>query len=163
MEYTLLRAFLSPEVHDGGEAGWEEHTEAAMTQLLRTCLAKNAKEAAVVLAPLTACKDTSKLKKHILLVLERLARGMKLSAGAAGGGGGGSAGGGDGAQRDGERSRSGGVGQEVAAVGGTEQSVSSRRGGRESDGGSFDGGRPRSQSGVVSPLRGSASGEGGGQ
>ncbi|MEW5319021.1 MAG: hypothetical protein WDW38_010197 [Sanguina aurantia] len=74
-EYALLRAFLSPEVHDGSEAGWEEHTEGAMTQLLRTCLAKNAKEAAVVLAPLAASKDTGKLKKHILLVLERLVAG----------------------------------------------------------------------------------------
>ncbi|MEW5301465.1 MAG: hypothetical protein WDW36_004324 [Sanguina aurantia] len=94
-EYTLLRAFLSPEVHDGSEAGWEEHTEGAMTQLLRTCLAKNAKEAAVVLAPLAASKDTGKLKKHILLVLERLSRGMRL---AAGGGAGGEVG-----QREGER------------------------------------------------------------
>lgn len=41
-----------------------------MTQLLRTSLAKSAKEAAVSLAPLAPARDLSKLKKHTSLVSE---------------------------------------------------------------------------------------------
>ncbi len=66
------------QVTDGTEVGWEECTEAAMTNLLRTALAKNAKEAAAPLPPLAPIKDTGKLKKHMSLVLERMAHGMKL-------------------------------------------------------------------------------------
>ena len=49
-------------------------TQASMTQLLRTCLAKSAKEAATALPPLVRAKDTTKLKKHLSLVLERLSK-----------------------------------------------------------------------------------------
>ncbi|GLI70845.1 hypothetical protein VaNZ11_015856, partial [Volvox africanus] len=77
-EFAVLKACISPQVIDGSEIGWEEITEAAMTHLLRTCLAKSAKEQAVQVTPLTAAKDTQRLRKHISLVLERMARGMKL-------------------------------------------------------------------------------------
>lgn len=50
-----------------------------MLQLLRSCLAKSAKEAAVPIPPLAPAKDTSRLRKHIGLVLERLARGMRMA------------------------------------------------------------------------------------
>ncbi len=89
--YELLCSHLSPEVVDGGEAGWEEATEAAMTHLLRTCLAKSEREAAAAVPPLTAAQDTQRLRKHVALVLERLGKGMRLAAdksGAANGGGG---------------------------------------------------------------------------
>jgi len=76
-EFAVLRNYLSPEVLDGSEVGWEEHVEASMTHLLRTALAKSAKEAAVSVPPLAPSKDTSKLKKHLSLVLERLAKGMR--------------------------------------------------------------------------------------
>ncbi|EFJ41408.1 Bardet-Biedl syndrome 9 [Volvox carteri f. nagariensis] len=79
-EFAVLRGCISPEVLDGSEVGWEETTEAAMTHLLRTCLAKSAKEQAVQVTPLAPVKDTQRLRKHISLVLERMARGMRLLA-----------------------------------------------------------------------------------
>lgn len=39
-----------------------------MTQLLRTALARNAKESAMPPTPLVPAKDTAKLRKHISLV-----------------------------------------------------------------------------------------------
>ncbi|KAJ9505514.1 hypothetical protein QJQ45_021083 [Haematococcus lacustris] len=68
-ELAVLRSALAPEVSDGEDVGWEEATEASLTQLLRSCLARNAKEAAVPLPALAPAKDTSKLKKHLALVL----------------------------------------------------------------------------------------------
>lgn len=59
--------------------GWEEMTEAGMTQLLRSCLARSAKESAAQVPPATQLTDTLKLKKHISLVLERLSKGGQLS------------------------------------------------------------------------------------
>lgn len=50
-----------------------------MTHLLRTALAKSVKEQAVQVAPLAPAKDTQRLRKHLSLVLERLAKGMRLS------------------------------------------------------------------------------------
>lgn len=52
----------------------------AMTQLLRTCLARSAKESAAQVAPVAQLADTVKLKKHISLVLERLSKGGQLAA-----------------------------------------------------------------------------------
>jgi Bardet-Biedl syndrome 9 protein len=54
-------------------------TEAALTHLLRTALAKSSKEAAAAVAPLATAPDTQRLRKHMQLVLERLAAGQKLS------------------------------------------------------------------------------------
>ena len=50
-----------------------------MMQLLRSCLAKSSKESAVSIPTPTPSKDTSRLKKHVGLVLERLAKGMRLN------------------------------------------------------------------------------------
>lgn len=77
-EAAVMRGCLSPQVIDTPEIGWEEMTEAALTHLLRTCLAKSAKEQAVQVAPLAAVKSTERLHKHLSLVLERLAKGMRL-------------------------------------------------------------------------------------
>jgi Bardet-Biedl syndrome 9 protein len=52
-----------------------------MTHLLRTCLAKNAKESAAVPQPLAMPIDTTKLKKHITIVCDRLAKGARLHGG----------------------------------------------------------------------------------
>jgi Bardet-Biedl syndrome 9 protein len=61
------------------QVGWEEMTEAAMTQLLRTSLARSHKDAAASVPPLgEPAQDTTRLRKHISLVLERLAKGMRL-------------------------------------------------------------------------------------
>ena len=70
----LLRAHLSPDVRDNDDAGWEEITDAAMTYLLRTRLAKQAKETAPPPPALQRPRDTSKLKKHITIVCDRLAK-----------------------------------------------------------------------------------------
>jgi len=88
---AVLRAHLSPVVEDtvvvpnGQDAeiefhGWEEATESAMTQLLRSCLARSAKESAAQPAPVAQMADTSRLRKHIGLVLERLSKGGQLAA-----------------------------------------------------------------------------------
>jgi len=77
--FDVLRSYLSPVVNDLQDQGWEECTEAAMTHLLRTSLSKNAKEAVGLSTQLVALTDTNKLKKHIGLVCERLARGGKLN------------------------------------------------------------------------------------
>ena len=58
--------------------GWEEMVDAAITHLLRTCLSKTAKDQTVNPSPLSVPKDTSKLKKHISLLCDRLSKGAKL-------------------------------------------------------------------------------------
>lgn len=50
-----------------------------MTHLLRTSLARSAKDAAAVVPALAPAADTVRLKKHVSLVLERLSKGMHLS------------------------------------------------------------------------------------
>ena len=50
-----------------------------MTHLLRTSLAKTAKETTTVAAPLAMSPDTSKLKKHITYVCDRLSKGAQLA------------------------------------------------------------------------------------
>ena len=46
-EYEILRMHLSPHVDDESEHGWEDVTNASMTNLLKTCLAKTGKQANV--------------------------------------------------------------------------------------------------------------------
>lgn len=79
----VLRSYISPVVQDTLEQGWEEWTEAAVTTLLKTLLAKSGKEGASAVVPggqpLAPLMDTSKLKKHVSVVCERLARGGSLS------------------------------------------------------------------------------------
>ena len=105
-DFEILRDCLSSRVVDCPEQGWEELTDAAMTHLLRTALARNTKESSTVAAPLAIPTDTRKVKvredaptwgdeislvpelpacvfnlllqKHIALVCERLAKGMRL-------------------------------------------------------------------------------------
>lgn len=77
--YELLTYHLSTEVNDLEECGWEELTYAAMTHLLKTCLAKSSKEANVSNASIKRLTDTAKLKKHLTIVCDRLARGGVIS------------------------------------------------------------------------------------
>ncbi|XP_065439831.1 protein PTHB1 isoform X5 [Chrysemys picta bellii] len=59
--------------------GWEESVDAAISHLLRTCLSKSSKEQALTLTnQLSIPKDTSRLKKHITLLCDRLAKGGRL-------------------------------------------------------------------------------------
>lgn len=59
-------------------------TDAAVTHLLRTVLAKSAKDAAVNPSPLAIPSDTSKVKKHIALLCDRLGKGARLVEGLTG-------------------------------------------------------------------------------
>ncbi len=58
--------------------GWEESVDASISQLLRTCLAKSAKDQAVNPTPLTMTTDPTKLKKHIAQMCDRLLKGARL-------------------------------------------------------------------------------------
>ncbi|KAG7380834.1 hypothetical protein PHYPSEUDO_006727 [Phytophthora pseudosyringae] len=87
----LLEGYLSPVVNetaDSGavEQGWEERTDCAMTELLRTVLAKQpqAKDgatSAVATSELQMQEDTKRLKKHITIVCDRLGKGASLVPG----------------------------------------------------------------------------------
>mmetsp|Transcript_47681 Transcript_47681/g.91053 ORF Transcript_47681/g.91053 Transcript_47681/m.91053 type:complete len:841 (+) Transcript_47681:257-2779(+) len=77
--FELLQSYLTTDVNDGADQGWEECVEAAMTHLLRTTLSKSTKDAVNVSTQLVPLTDTTKLKKQISVVCERLARGATLS------------------------------------------------------------------------------------
>ena len=77
--FDVLKCYLSPEVPHKLDQGWEELTETALTFLLRTALAKHAKETVTMTQPIAPLEGTSKLKKHIALVCERLSKGVQLA------------------------------------------------------------------------------------
>ncbi|XP_069814544.1 protein PTHB1 isoform X1 [Dendropsophus ebraccatus] len=79
-QISILESTFLPLQQDGQELGWEESVDAALSHLLRTCLSKSSKEQALNLtSQLSIPKDTSKLKKHITLLCDRLAKGGRLS------------------------------------------------------------------------------------
>uniref|UniRef100_F6UU75 Bardet-Biedl syndrome 9 n=1 Tax=Xenopus tropicalis TaxID=8364 RepID=F6UU75_XENTR len=79
-QIAILEGTFLPLLKDGQELGWEESVDAALSHLLRTCLSKSSKEQALNLTShLSIPKDTSRLKKHITLLCERLAKGGRLS------------------------------------------------------------------------------------
>lgn len=78
-QFKVLEDSLTPCVPDSLEQGWEEIVDNNITHLLRTCLAKSTKDQNVSLQPLKMPENTSKLKKHIALMCERLNKGGKLS------------------------------------------------------------------------------------
>lgn len=55
--------------------------DAAVSHLLRTCLSRSPKDQAISLstAQLSMPKDTSRLKKHITLLCDRIGKGGRLS------------------------------------------------------------------------------------
>ncbi|CAM9743902.1 unnamed protein product [Chrysoparadoxa australica] len=62
------------------EQGWEERADAALTHLLRTTLASTARETdpgAGLSQTLVMPADTSKLKKHMTIVFDRLSKGAR--------------------------------------------------------------------------------------
>ncbi|XP_040585866.1 protein PTHB1 isoform X2 [Mesocricetus auratus] len=76
---AILEAAFLPLQEDTQELGWEETVDAAIAHLLKTCLSKSSKEQALNLSSqLTIPKDTSRLKKHITLLCDRLAKGGRL-------------------------------------------------------------------------------------
>lgn len=66
---AILSSHLTSTVVDTVDQGWEECINAAMTHLLRTSLAKNARESATVAAPLEALEGAS--SSFRLLVVSR--------------------------------------------------------------------------------------------
>ncbi|RXM29879.1 Protein PTHB1, partial [Acipenser ruthenus] len=82
---VILEATLLPLLQDTPQLGWEESVDAAVTHLLRTCLSKSPKDQALNLTShLTMPKDTSKLKKHITLLCDRIGKGGRLTLSAEG-------------------------------------------------------------------------------
>ncbi|XP_033097653.1 protein PTHB1-like [Anneissia japonica] len=77
-EMDVLQSALSHHVPVDSEQGWEEVTDAALTNLLRTCLAKTAKDQVVNPVSLTKPSDSIKLNKHLHQVCERLGKGGRL-------------------------------------------------------------------------------------
>uniref|UniRef100_A0A8C3P686 Bardet-Biedl syndrome 9 n=1 Tax=Chrysemys picta bellii TaxID=8478 RepID=A0A8C3P686_CHRPI len=78
-QVAILEATFLPLMQDTQELGWEESVDAAISHLLRTCLSKSSKEQALTLTnQLSIPKDTSRLKKHITLLCDRLAKGGRL-------------------------------------------------------------------------------------
>ena len=79
--FRILHAHLSPLVEDTSIQGWEECVNSAMMHLLRTVLAKSAKDTASVVQPLKFPSSTSKLQKHLTIVLKRIKAGGDLVSG----------------------------------------------------------------------------------
>ncbi|XP_006887665.1 PREDICTED: protein PTHB1 isoform X3 [Elephantulus edwardii] len=78
-QFAILEAAFLPLQQDAQELGWEETVDAAISHLLKTCLSKSSKEQALNLSSLLSIpKDTSRLKKHITLLCDRLAKGGRL-------------------------------------------------------------------------------------
>lgn len=78
-QVAILEAAFLPLQHDTQELGWEETVDAAVSHLLKTCLSKSSKEQALSLSSqLSKPRDTSRLKKHITLLCDRLAKGGRL-------------------------------------------------------------------------------------
>ncbi|KAM5190168.1 protein PTHB1 isoform 2-T2 [Callospermophilus lateralis] len=78
-QIAILEAAFLPLQEDMQELGWEETVDAAISHLLKTCLSKSSKEQALNLSSqLNIPKDTSRLKKHITLLCDRLAKGGRL-------------------------------------------------------------------------------------
>ncbi|XP_049980871.1 protein PTHB1 isoform X1 [Alexandromys fortis] len=76
---AILEAAFLPLQEDMQGLGWEETVDAAIAHLLKTCLSKSSKEQALNLnSQLSIPKDTSRLKKHITLLCDRLAKGGRL-------------------------------------------------------------------------------------
>ncbi|XP_008322019.1 protein PTHB1 [Cynoglossus semilaevis] len=81
---SILEAALLPLLQDTPQLGWEESCDAAVTHLLRTCLSRSPKDQAASLAqigsPLLGLpRDTTRLKKHITLLCERISKGGQLT------------------------------------------------------------------------------------
>lgn len=78
-QVAILEAAFLPLQEDAQELGWEETVDTAVSHLLKTCLSKSSKEQALNLSShLNMPKDTSRLKKHITLLCDRLAKGGRL-------------------------------------------------------------------------------------
>ncbi|XP_028326982.1 protein PTHB1 isoform X2 [Gouania willdenowi] len=81
---SILEATLLPLLQDTPQLGWEESCDAAVSHLLRSCLSRSPKDQATSLAQtggpvLGLPRDTVRLKKHITLLCDRIAKGGRLT------------------------------------------------------------------------------------
>ncbi|XP_023334277.1 protein PTHB1 isoform X1 [Eurytemora carolleeae] len=78
-ELEKLEAALPPVIQTGQDQGWEETTDAGLTFLLRTALAKAGRENQGA-TPITLeyPKEISRLKKHVSSVMDRINKGSKV-------------------------------------------------------------------------------------
>ena len=74
----ILKNCLSNHIQNY-QTGWEETTNAAVTYLLRTKLAKNTKESSASQADLLFPSNTDKLRKHITILFDRISKGARLA------------------------------------------------------------------------------------
>merc|ERR1719407_462377 len=77
----VLRNHFCSVVEESQEQGWEEQTDAALQNLLKTSLARNAKERNMIVGQMKMLHDTTRLKKRITNVIDRLAGGARLTDG----------------------------------------------------------------------------------
>jgi hypothetical protein len=75
----ILRNHFCSEGEDSQDQGWEEQTDAALQNLLKTSLARNAKERNMIVSQMKIQHDTTRLKKRITNVIDRLAGGARLT------------------------------------------------------------------------------------
>lgn len=80
-EYKVLQQCVSPVVSSSTEQGWQESVDAAVTHLLRTTLAKSSKDQTLNPQPLHIPEDTTKVKKHLALMCDKLGKGARLVEG----------------------------------------------------------------------------------
>uniref|UniRef100_A0A8C6Y7L8 Bardet-Biedl syndrome 9 n=1 Tax=Naja naja TaxID=35670 RepID=A0A8C6Y7L8_NAJNA len=79
-QVAILEATFLPLTQNTQELGWEETVDASISHLLKTCLSKSSKDHALTLFnQLCIPKDTNRLKKHITLLFDRLAKGGRMS------------------------------------------------------------------------------------
>ena len=79
---AVLENHLCPLAQEGmceDSHGWEETVDASLTYLLKTALAKNAKDAATLPDSLEVPQSCERLRKHIAIVVDRLGKGGSLS------------------------------------------------------------------------------------
>jgi Bardet-Biedl syndrome 9 protein len=77
---ALLRYHLADEYQESSDQGWEDTVEASVTYLLKTSLAKNAKDAVAMNPQIEAVEDVEKVIKHIMMVFDRLGKGASLTS-----------------------------------------------------------------------------------
>ena len=80
-ELALLEAHLCPAGPESDEQGWEEQVDASLTFLLKTVLAKTARESVPLPASAldrAALDHPAALHRHLTLVVDRLAKGARL-------------------------------------------------------------------------------------
>ncbi|XP_058039838.1 protein PTHB1 isoform X3 [Ahaetulla prasina] len=79
-QIAILEATFLPLTQNNQDLGWEESVDASISHLLKTCLSKSSKDHAFTLFnQLCIPKDTNRLKKHITLLFDRLAKGGRMS------------------------------------------------------------------------------------